>query len=124
MVPAGETGRLLPFSPTRRIVAQRLAESMRTAPHFYLTAQVEMTALLAWRVQVAPEVARDAGTKPTMTVLLAWLAARVLRAHPVVNASAEADAIRFHEHVDIGIAMDRDGDLVVPERNTSTSTPG
>jgi pyruvate dehydrogenase E2 component (dihydrolipoamide acetyltransferase) len=114
MVPAGETGRLQPFSPTRRIVAQRLAESMRTAPHFYLTAQVEMTALLAWRVQVAPEVARDAGTKPTMTVLLAWLAARVLRAHPVVNASAEADAIRFHEHVDIGIAMDRDGDLVVP----------
>ena len=107
-------GRLQPFSAIRRIVASRLSESMRTAPHFYLTSEVEMSAAreLLRRLTVRHE--RIGMPKPSITVLIARIAARILQDHPVINASAEGEATRFHERVDIGIAMERDGDLVVP----------
>jgi pyruvate dehydrogenase E2 component (dihydrolipoamide acetyltransferase) len=105
---------LVPFSLTRRTAARRLAESVRTAPHFYLTAHVEMTALRAALSARGREIQRAAGHAPTLTVALAFIAARALMAHPRVNASVEGDAARMHPHADIGIAMERDGDLVVP----------
>jgi len=58
--------------------------------------------------------AASAANDPTLTVALAFIAARTLMAHPLVNASVEGDAARMHPHADIGIAMERDGDLVVP----------
>jgi len=105
---------LVPFSLTRRTAARRLAESVRTAPHFHLTAHVEMTALRAALSGRGRDILRAAGHAPTLTVALAFIAARTLMAHPLVNASVEGDAARMHPHADIGIAMERDGDLVVP----------
>lgn len=107
-------GPLVPFSLTRRIAAQRLAESVRTAPHFYLTAAVEMTALRAGLSERGRDIQRTVGSPPTLTVAIAFLAARALMRHPMVNASVEGDAARLHSQADIGIAMERDGDLVVP----------
>ena len=104
-------GRLVPFTAVRRITAKRLAESMRDAPHFYLTAQVEMTAALDALKELGPGAA---GEKPSVTVLLARIVGLVLVNHPLVNASIEGDAIRLHERAHVGIAMDRDGDLIVP----------
>lgn len=109
-----DDGRLVPFTSVRRIAAQRLAESMRDAPHFYLTAQVEMTAALSALKRLGPGVATAAGSKPSVTALLVRIVAQVLVNHPLVNASIEGDAIRLHDRVHIGIAMDRDGDLIVP----------
>lgn len=106
----GAAGELVPFSPVRRIVAQRLAESMRTAPHFYLTAQVEMTALLDAIRRLGPGIEARLG----VTVLLVHIVGRLLPQHPLLNASIEGDAARFHPRVHIGVAMDRNGDLVVP----------
>lgn len=107
-------GRLQPFSAIRRIVANRLSESMRTAPHFYLTSEIEMSAARDLLGRLAKRHERIGAPKPSLTVLIARVAARILRDHPVINASAEGEATRFHERVDIGIAMERDGDLVVP----------
>jgi pyruvate dehydrogenase E2 component (dihydrolipoamide acetyltransferase) len=116
LVDSGESGagRLVPFSPVRRIVAQRLAESVRNVPHFYLSAQIEMTALLDTLHRIAPKIQQTAGVKPSVTVLLARIVGRLLMDHPMVNASVEGDAVRLHTGAHIGIAMDRDGDLVVP----------
>ncbi len=115
-VPAGALteGRLQPFSAIRRIVATRLSESTRTAPHFYLTSEIEMSAARDLLRRLAARHERIGAPKPSITVLIARIAARILRDHPVINASAEGEATRFHENVDIGIAMERDGDLVVP----------
>lgn len=107
-------GRLQPFSVIRRIVANRLSESMRTAPHFYLTSEIEMSAARDLLRRLAARHERISAPKPSLTVLIARVAARILRDHPVINASAEGEAIRFHERVDIGIAMEREGDLIVP----------
>jgi pyruvate dehydrogenase E2 component (dihydrolipoamide acetyltransferase) len=49
-----------------------------------------------------------------MTVALAYLAGRVLALHPVLNASIEGDAVRLHARVNIGVAIDDQGDLFVP----------
>jgi pyruvate dehydrogenase E2 component (dihydrolipoamide acetyltransferase) len=107
-------GTLKPFSAIRRIVASRLSESMRTAPHFYLTSEIEMSAArdLMRRLSIRHE--RLAAPKPSLTVLIARVVARVLRDHPLLNASAEGEATRLHERIDIGVAMEREGDLVVP----------
>jgi len=107
-------GRLVPFSLTRRTAARRLAESMRTAPHFYLTAHVETTALRARLSEVGRDIQRAVGHPPTLTIALAYLAARALVRHPLVNARVDGDAARLSEHADVGVAMERDGDLVVP----------
>lgn len=107
-------GRLQPFSAIRRIVANRLSESMRTAPHFYLTSEIEMSAARDLLGRLARRHERIGAPKPSLTVLIARVAARILRDHPVINASVEGEATRFHERIDIGIAMERDGDLVVP----------
>ncbi|BCB17543.1 dihydrolipoamide acetyltransferase family protein [Bosea sp. ANAM02] len=106
--------RLQPFSAIRRIVANRLSESMRTAPHFYLTSEIEMSAARDLLGRLARRHERIGAPKPSLTVLIARVAARILRDHPVINASTEGEATRFHERIDIGIAMERDGDLVVP----------
>lgn len=114
--PANEApeGRLQPFSAIRRIVASRLSESMRTAPHFYLTSEIDMSAARDLLRRLAARHERIGAPKPSITVLIARVAARILRDHPVINASAEGEATRFHARVDIGVAMERDGDLVVP----------
>jgi len=107
-------GRLQPFSAIRRIVANRLSESMRAAPHFYLTSEIEMSAARDLLGRLVKRHERIGAPKPSLTVLIARVAARTLRDHPVINASTEGEATRFHERIDIGIAMERDGDLVVP----------
>jgi pyruvate dehydrogenase E2 component (dihydrolipoamide acetyltransferase) len=105
--------RLVPFSAVRRIVAQRLAESARAAPHFHLVAQVDMTALMAAQKRLAAS-AQGPSAKPSMTVLLAYIAGRTLMQHPMLNASVEGDAARVHSAAHIGVAMEHDGDLFVP----------
>lgn len=107
-------GALVPFSSVRRIVAQRLSQSMREAPHFYLTAQIEMSASLALLKRLAPRFQERGVPKPSLTVFLAFVAARILPRHPLLNASVEGEAARLHASCDIGIAMERDGELVVP----------
>jgi pyruvate dehydrogenase E2 component (dihydrolipoamide acetyltransferase) len=115
--PAGKAAtsadRLVPFNPVRRIVAQRLAESARSAPHFFLSAQIEMSALqTALRPPASLEAAQAA--RPSMTVALAHLTGRVLALHPLLNASIEGEAVRLHSHIHIGVAIDDQGDLFVP----------
>jgi pyruvate dehydrogenase E2 component (dihydrolipoamide acetyltransferase) len=106
--------RLQPFTLVRRTAARRLAESTRTNPHFYMTAHVDMTALRAEISRVGRPIGRAIGTKPTSTVAIAHIVARVLVSHPLLNASVEGEAARLHDRVHVGIAMDRDGDLYVP----------
>jgi pyruvate dehydrogenase E2 component (dihydrolipoamide acetyltransferase) len=112
--PAREGSTLVPFNPVRRVVAARLAESTRTAPHFYMTAQIEMTAILDLTRRLAPRIEPKAGAKPSLTLVLARMIGRIMADHPLLNASVEGEAARLHGSVDIGIAMERDGDLVVP----------
>jgi pyruvate dehydrogenase E2 component (dihydrolipoamide acetyltransferase) len=111
---AAGSGKLVPFDTIRRIVAKRLTESVRTAPHFYLTAHLDMTALNDLRARVSPRIEKRTGTRVSVTMLLLRCIGPLLVRHPLLNASAEGEAVRYHDSVDIGVAMERDGSLVVP----------
>jgi pyruvate dehydrogenase E2 component (dihydrolipoamide acetyltransferase) len=104
----------VPFTPTRRVIAERLVQSVQTAPHFYLTAHVEMTALRAALAAATPGIVAETGARPGLTVALARIAGIVLARHPLLNASVDGAAAALHAHAHIGIAMDRDGELCVP----------
>jgi pyruvate dehydrogenase E2 component (dihydrolipoamide acetyltransferase) len=97
-----------------RIMAERTTQSWTAVPHFFVTREIEATALGNYRKQVAaeierahPDVALDAAkhTRITHTDLLVALAARVLRKHPRLNASWTSEGIRLHDHVNMGIAI-------------------
>ena len=103
---------LEPNSQMRRIIASRLQESKQTAPHFYLTVDCEIDALLAARRQMneqAPE-----SVKISVNDLVIRAAAMALIKVPKANASWEGENTRLFTHADIAMAVAVDGGLVTP----------
>lgn len=100
-----------PHTSMRRVIAQRLSESKRTVPHFYLTVHCDMDALLALRRQVAQELD---GVKISVNDFIVKAAAVALKRHPGINASWTDDAIRRYRNVDIAIAVATPGGLITP----------
>lgn len=113
-VEPGAAGELRPFSSVRRIIAQRLTESATRVPHFRVEARIEMASAQNILKRLSPVFQAKAGVKPSFSALLVHVLGRVLANHPLLNASVEGEAVRLHPARHIGIAMDRDGDLVVP----------
>jgi pyruvate dehydrogenase E2 component (dihydrolipoamide acetyltransferase) len=88
-----------------RIMAERTTQSWTTVPHFFVTRNVDATALNEYRAKLAPEIERTHNIRITHTDLLVALAARVLLKHPRLNSSWTAAGIRLHDHVNMGIAI-------------------
>lgn len=100
----------LPLSQMRKVIAKRLAESMYTAPHFYLTIEVNMDNAKLAREQmngISP-------VKISFNDLVIKACALALKKHPFVNASWLGDKIRINHHVNIGMAVAVPDGLVVP----------
>ena len=107
--PAGED-QLLPLSLMRKTIARRLVESKTTIPHFYLTADADMEAAMAFREQVK-EVH---GAKLSVNDLIIKAAALALRRVPEANASFSDEGIIRYGRVDIGMAVAIEDGLVTP----------
>lgn len=108
---------LVPLTSMRRIVGERMAESKRSAPHFYLTVEIDMSEGEKLRVE-----RRQAGAEivPSVNDLVLWAAARALGKFPYLNASFSGDAIRLHPEVHLGFAVALEEGLLVPViRNAS-----
>ncbi|MBI1222072.1 MAG: pyruvate dehydrogenase complex dihydrolipoamide acetyltransferase [Bacteroidetes bacterium] len=97
-------------SQMRKTIARRLAESKFTAPHFYLTMEIEMERAVAARASIN----EYADVKVSMNDLIIKAAAIALRKHPQVNSSWLGDKIRFNHHIHVGVAMAVDEGLLVP----------
>ncbi|HEY6161123.1 MAG TPA: dihydrolipoamide acetyltransferase family protein [Bacteroidia bacterium] len=97
-------------SMMRKTIAKRLAESKFSAPHFYLTMEVDMDAAVDAR-----EVINGAmGVKVSFNDLVIKAAAGALRQHPKVNSSWLGDKIRYNNHIHIGVAVAVEEGLLVP----------
>ena len=107
-------GRLEVMSRMRSIIAQRMAESHRTIPHAYSIYKVDMTRVVRLREQSRTEFEQRNGVKLTYMPFIAAAAIDALRRFPVVNASIEENAIRYHEHIHLGIAVALEWGLIVP----------
>lgn len=102
--------RRVPHSGMRRAIARRLTESKQQVPHFYLTVDCRMDALLALRAQAN----QGDAVKLSVNDFIVRAAALALREVPEVNASWQDDAIEFHAGADISVAVATDGGLVTP----------
>ena len=105
---------LRPLSSMRRVIAERMAESARTVPHFYLAVEVDGSALLTRRAAEGPRILAETGVKLTLTDLLLLITARTLIRHRALNASFTAEGIREWNAVDLGVAVALDDGLMVP----------
>jgi pyruvate dehydrogenase E2 component (dihydrolipoamide acetyltransferase) len=107
---AGEGFVDTPNSNMRKTIARRLGESMFTAPHFYLTMELNMDNAMAARTQmnaVSP-------VKISFQDMMIKACAMALRKHPAVNSSWMGDFIRTYNHIHIGSAVAVDQGLIVP----------
>jgi len=101
----------LPLTPTQRVIAQRMAETTATVPHFRLSADVDFGEVLRLRKRLRSAVGDAA---PTVNDIVVALAGRALREHPAVNSAFAGEAIERFERVHLGIAVARPGALLVP----------
>ncbi len=99
-----------PVSQMRKTIARRLAESKFSAPHFYLTMEIDMGAAMASRSAII----ESTGTKISFNDMVIRAAATALRKHPRVNASWLGDTIRYNSHVHVGVAVAVEDGLLVP----------
>jgi pyruvate dehydrogenase E2 component (dihydrolipoamide acetyltransferase) len=101
----------IPVTQMRKTIAKRLAESKFTAPHFYLTMEINMDEAMKSREQINAMIAPN---KISFNDMVVKAAAIALRQHPMINASWLGDKIRINHHVHIGVAVAVDEGLLVP----------
>ncbi len=104
---------LVPLDGMRRTVARRLTESARDIPHFPLTIDVEIDALLAARSRIN-SLLEPRGVKVSVNDLVIKAAALALKQVPEANASFTPEGIALHRHADISMAVAVDGGLITP----------
>ncbi|RUU64007.1 pyruvate dehydrogenase complex dihydrolipoamide acetyltransferase [Mesorhizobium sp. M2C.T.Ca.TU.009.01.2.1] len=112
---------LVPHDNMRKTIARRLVEAKSTIPHFYLTLDCELDALLALRTQLnaaAPMRKTDKGEVPTYKLsvndMVIKAMAMALMAVPDANASWTESAMVKHKHADVGVAVSIPGGLITP----------
>ncbi|MCE2820129.1 MAG: 2-oxo acid dehydrogenase subunit E2 [Phenylobacterium sp.] len=104
---------LVPLDGMRRTVARRLTESARDIPHFPLTIDVEIDALLAARARIN-SLLEPRGIKVSVNDLVIKAAALALKQVPEANASFTPEGIALHRHADISMAVAVEGGLITP----------
>ncbi|PCJ86004.1 MAG: pyruvate dehydrogenase complex dihydrolipoamide acetyltransferase [Hyphomicrobiales bacterium] len=102
----------------RKTIASRLQESKQTVPHFYLTIDCELDALLALRKQLNDAAPENGDGKPSYKISVNDM---VIKAHalalkdvPAANASWTSNAMVMHKHADVGVAVSIPGGLITP----------
>jgi pyruvate dehydrogenase E2 component (dihydrolipoamide acetyltransferase) len=103
----------IPLDGMRRTIAARLTESKQTVPHFYLTADIELTRINAVRAEVNATLG-DSGVKLSINDFVIKALAMALQRVPAANAVWAEDRILRFRGSDIGVAVSIDGGLVTP----------
>jgi pyruvate dehydrogenase E2 component (dihydrolipoamide acetyltransferase) len=120
---AKKSGSIEVPSTLSRLMAERTTQSWTTVPHFFVTREIDASALNAYREGVVAEIERTHHIRITHTDLLVALVSRVLLKHPRLNSSWTAEGIRLHDHVDMGVAIAvNDGVVAAVILNAHTAT--
>jgi pyruvate dehydrogenase E2 component (dihydrolipoamide acetyltransferase) len=110
---------VIPFSPMRARIAERLTRSKQTIPHFYLFTEVDMAEVLARRRQLN----EDQDVKITVTDMIIKAVALALREYPKMNAHVVDNKVVVKKNVNIGVAVSVPDGLavpVIPDADTKT----
>jgi pyruvate dehydrogenase E2 component (dihydrolipoamide acetyltransferase) len=112
--PSITPGELVPLSRMRSIIAQRMVDSKRTSAHVHTVFKIDMTRIVKLREKEKTKYEQRNGVKLTYMPFITKAVVATLRKLPIINASMEGDAIRYHQNVNVGIAVALDWGLIVP----------
>jgi pyruvate dehydrogenase E2 component (dihydrolipoamide acetyltransferase) len=112
--PASVPGDLVPMNHMRKIIAQRMIESRRTSAHVHCMFEVDLTRIVQLRNKNKSAFEKRNGARLTFMPFFSRAAIITLQQFPIVNASIEGESIRYHRHVNLGIAVALDWGLIVP----------
>jgi pyruvate dehydrogenase E2 component (dihydrolipoamide acetyltransferase) len=98
-----------PMGRMRQIIAQRLTQSVLTAPHFFVTVETDLTALVELRARL-----KAAGAPYPITDFISLAVVRTLQEFPDVNSATDGTTLRWNSHVHLGLAVSLEQGLVVP----------
>ena len=107
-------GELVPLTRMRSIIAQRMVESKRTSPHVHTVWKVDFTRIVRLREKEKNKYEQRNGVKLTYMPFISRAIIANLRKMPIVNASMEGEAIRYHQNINLGIAVALEWGLIVP----------
>jgi len=102
---------VVPLSPMRRIVGQRMTQSKQTAPHFYVSMDIDMTAVSRLRAEWKN---RGEHSVPSINDFILHACARALKDFPSLNSTYTEQGIMMHADINIGTAVALEEGLVVP----------
>jgi 2-oxoglutarate dehydrogenase E2 component (dihydrolipoamide succinyltransferase) len=105
---------LVPLTRMRSIIAQRMVDSKRTSAHVHTVFKIDMSRIVRIREKEKSKYEQRNGVKLTYMPFLSRAVIATLRKMPIVNASMEGDAIRYHKNINLGIAVALDWGLIVP----------
>ncbi|MFI5410683.1 pyruvate dehydrogenase complex dihydrolipoamide acetyltransferase [Kaistia sp. UC242_56] len=109
---------LVPHDNMRKTIARRLTESKQNVPHFYVTVDTDLDALLALREQINGSAPKDADGKPVYKIsvndMVIKAMALALKKVPGANASWTDGGMLVHKVVDVGVAVSIPGGLITP----------
>ena len=112
--PASIPGDLVPMTQMRKIIAHRMIESRRTSAHVHCMFEVDLTRIVHLRNKTKAAFEKRNGARLTFMPFFTRAAIITLQQFPIVNASLEGESIRYHRHVNVGIAVALDWGLIVP----------
>ena len=107
-------GDLVPLSKMRSIIAQRMVESKHTSAHVHSVFKIDMTRIVKIREREKSKYEQRNGVKLTYMPFVTSAVVSCLRKMPIMNASMEGNAIRYHKHINIGVAVALEWGLIVP----------
>ncbi len=107
----------------QRITAERMSLSFRTAPHFYLSLEVDMTQAVAMREGLLPSVEASIGVRLSFSDILVCAVAQALKEHPTLNVTFEQDQLKRYQEINVGLAVDTSRGLTVPVFHQADQLP-
>ena len=107
-------GELVPMTPMRKKIAERMVESKHTSAHVHSIFKVDMTRIAKFREKNRKAWEARNGVKLTYMPFIAKAMLHGIRVKPIINSSVVGDSIQYHKNVNIGIAVALDWGLIVP----------
>ncbi|MEJ0105552.1 MAG: dihydrolipoamide acetyltransferase family protein [Bacteroidota bacterium] len=110
---ANEATRYIDTSLMRKTIARRMKESISTAPHYIVAAEIDMTAAVRLRKKMNRQV-KDNGIKISFHDIIMKVVSEAITSYPLVNSSYDGDRIKMHTDVNFGLAVALESGLIVP----------
>ncbi len=112
--PVAIPGDAVPLTQMRKIIAQRMIESRRTSAHVHCMFEVDISRIVQLRNKMKSAFEQRHGARLTFMPFFVRATIIALQQFPIVNASIDGETIRYHRHVNVGIAVALEWGLIVP----------